>query len=139
VPRAALRGSLVEKYGEPAREMDDTRSAALVWGVPHQSVDRRGLCGGIAKFQDGARPDFAPQDAELPPLFWDWMGWPEAAPAGEDLLDPETCGSVVTARIRETDEATILTVWVHDEARARRLHAEAASKPGSSPEIDLDL
>lgn len=139
VPRAALRGSLVEKYGDPAREMDDDQSAVLVWGVPDRSVDRRAICGGASKFRNGARPDFAPADAELPPLFWDWMGWPEESTRDDGSNALDRCGPVVTAQVRETDEATILSVWVHDEARARHLHEEATATPRPAPDIELDL
>ncbi|SPJ25473.1 hypothetical protein [Palleronia abyssalis] len=137
----ALQTSLEKKYGPPDQVFDEDTRLTLVWGTPDRMLDRRGACGGSRKFTNGSRPDLLPANADMPRYFWDYIGWPEELDRQDALVAVPQCGPTVTALLRRTEEALILTVWLHDEKAAQEMFAAAREEAEAAepPSLDLDL
>ncbi|MFN4155773.1 MAG: hypothetical protein ACK4HF_14060 [Paracoccaceae bacterium] len=120
----ALVAQLSEKYGPPAAKGEGAVARMDTWGLPNNSIDRRGSCGGRMHGQsrpgnfelpDVPAEEAAAQLRALNPLSG--QGWPSesdlnaAGIAGSATLDE--CGPALVA-IFDAPAATSMTLWLVD-------------------------
>lgn len=141
----ALKGSLIGKYGEIARE---ALANAWLWGTLPEGEDGWGVCGGDALLR---RPDRERVPMLTPtmslgqsegsylnrPEFWFEAGWPEIVTNRPGQLDPARCGTVVAAMVMDAPQGScLLQIWLMDRKMVGEF--DALAQP-AEPALDIKL
>ena len=143
---AAVRGSLVKKYGAASRE----ERGELYWGVPSKEIDGYQVCGGPMQFANFDAPMASADDKDktvqdttgIWSETWNIFGWPRDIQGMPEPFVKRAlpyCGPIISARIRETiGDQVDLTLWLHDLNFA----IEVDKRRGEEKEnvtLDIDL